>query len=122
MIKITETTQATDVGTHKKSSLPILQVKFKDYNTAKEKKNSVWDLISTTLAIPKSNINVDDSHLDKHTQRYSRPLTVSYSLNSGDDVLKIDQGIAVRGMNNVTKCVSDMEGVTKVWDLVSVKK
>ncbi len=121
MININEITQATDIGTHKKSSLPILQVKFKDYNTAKEKKNSVWDLISTTLAIPKNHISVDDSHLDKHTQRYSRPLTVSYNLSSGEGVLGVDKNIALRGIEKCKKGVSDMEGVTKVWDLVSNK-
>jgi len=119
MKKISEVTQTTDVGTHKKSMIPIVQVKFRDYETAKSKKDSVWELISTTLSLPKANIAVDDSHLDKHTTNYKRPLTVSYNLSSGDSALNIDKGIATKGIGAVTQAITGVDGVEKVWDLLS---
>ena len=119
MIVIKEVTQTSDVGTFKKSVIPLLQVKFKDYNTASDNKDSVWDLVSKTLGIPKHNISVDSSHLDMHTKNYTRPLTVSYRLDSGAGALEIDKNIAIRGMEKIKAEIEQIKGVTQVWDLVS---
>ncbi len=122
---INETTQVSDVGTYKKagstSTLPFLQVKFNDYNTAQESKDSIFNLITTVTGIPKNHIKMDTSHMDKHTSRYSRPITVSYSLESAVSVLNIDKSIALKGVPKLKSEIESMKGVTKVFDLVTGK-
>ncbi len=114
--KISETTQVTDVGTHKKSSY-FLQVKFKDYKTAKDNKDKVWSQVSQVVALPKSQIEVDESHLDKHTDRYSRPVTVSYGLKDTGGI-KVDRNIVSNKIDELSSSVSSISGVEKVWSLL----
>lgn len=114
--KIDETTQVSDVGTHKKSAF-FLQVKFKDYKTAKDNKDKVATQVSTLLAMPKSQIEADESHLDKHTTNYSRPITVSYGLkNSGG--IEVDKKVVSNKIDNISKEISSISGVEKVWSLL----
>ncbi len=120
--KVEETTQVSDVGTHKKSVLPLMQVKFKDYNIANGNKDSVWNIVSKVLGIPKSNINMDTSHLDKHTINYSRPLSVSYNLDVGSSPVEVDKSMAIRGAGALKAEIEKIEGVEQVWDLISNTK